>query len=609
MKVQNAAAVYNLYDRFIDECLLQDDSILTQETNICTLTNFEEVKRRFIDGGIEGSDSNYWQKITEQFKGASYEVKLCFAHFNWLWSLAANDITVPTKRDTPKWILDIDDATKPFKDRLKNDYYPKDGVGSAGQYHKTNKPFEINFLILLGIDIKRKLSAGQLHNAQEIKDFIVSLCIDLLYSDIYANSDYVKFTKGQAIAMHNILLHLTEPDYYEPIAAERDKNNIITAFYHLVQPNDEDSFRQNQNKAAEYELNREDKIYLIRVVLAALMGNNAFSFYDYNIKTVWNYGGANKTFSSLQALMFKKAIILFGPPGTGKTYEAQQLASALISQYYIHIPTRLSTILTAGNNVVSKRVHEFQFNPNTSYEEFIVGYEIVQQSTQVKRGKLLDIIDAANNETEFVDADKKVKMPHVVILDEINRVDLSRVFGEVLSLLEYRNKIIPTAVSTVNISIPDNLYFIGTMNEIDFSLERLDFALRRRFVWLPVLFDKEALYQMLENRLSALRLRFREDELQEFVNRCSALNDYITYTRKEELGEKFQIGHAFFTDIADILYQQKALSEYNVGLLKKKTVAVLWEISIGPLLDAYLGNIDADLKNTYLTEAKALFVK
>jgi 5-methylcytosine-specific restriction protein B len=609
MKVQKATAVYNLYDRFIDECLLQDNSILTEENKICTLSNFEEVKRRFIDGGIEGSDSNYWQKITEQFRGASYEVKLCFAHFNWLWSLAASDISMPTKQENPEKILKIDDSANSFKDKLKNDCYPKDGVGSAGQYHKTNKPFEINFLILLGIEIKRKLISKELHNVKGIKDLIVDLCIGILYSDNYATSDYVRFTKGQAIAMHNILLHLTEPDYYEPIAAERDKNSIITAFYHLVNSNDEEQFRQSQNKPSDYEPNREDKIYLIRKVLTSLMSNNAFSFYDYNIKTVWNYGGANKTFSSLQALMFKRAIILFGPPGTGKTYEAQQLASALISQCYIHIPTRLRDVLSPGNNVVSNRMHEFQFNPNTSYEEFIVGYEIIEQSTHVKKGKLLDIINAANNETEYVDVDKKVKMPHVVILDEINRVDLSRVFGEVLSLLEYRNKTIPTAVSSVSISIPDNLYFIGTMNEIDFSLERLDFALRRRFVWLPVLFDKEALYQILEKRFSDLNLKFKDDDLEEFVNRCSALNDYISYTRKEELGEKYQIGHAFFTDIADILYQQKALSEYNVGLLKKKTVSVLWEISIGQLLDAYLGNIDADLKTSYLTEAKALFIK
>ena len=611
MKVERAAKVYDLYDNFLDECLLKDNSILTKEKFICTLSNFEEVKRKFIDGGIEGSNSTYWEKINKQFSGASYEVKLCFAHFNWLWYLAADDITSATKRDTPKRILGIDEDTKHFTDRLTDDYYAKEGVGSAGQYHKTNKPFEISFLILLCIDIKKKILAEKTTNREQIKMHIIEICLELLYSDKHKNSDFVKLTKGQSIAMHNLLLHLSDSDFYEPIVAERDKNNIITAFYHLINNLDKDNFRNQYDSPENAELNREDKIYVIRKKLSTLMQNENFSFYDNSIISIWNYGGANKSFSPLQALMFKKAIILYGPPGTGKTYEAQQLASALIRQNYIHIPERLGDILKSGNDFISNRIHEFQFNPNTSYEEFVAGYQILENKTVAKKGKLLEIIDEAFEETLFVDEAKTIKMPHVVILDEINRVDLSRILGEVLSLIElpYRNKAIPTAISGIEISIPDNLFFIGTMNEIDFSLERLDFAMRRRFVWIPVLFSKEALYLMLKNKSDILGLKLKEDELLDFVDKCESLNNYISNTRKEELGEKFQIGHAFFIDIADILYQQKALSEYNVGILKKKTVGVLWDISIGPLLDSYLGNIDADLKNEYLAHAKAIFVK
>lgn len=93
---------------------------------------------------------------------------------------------------------------------------------------------------------------------------------------------------------------------------------------------------------------------------------------------------------------------------------------------------------------------------------------------------------------------RKDNYPNVLILDEINRIDLSRLFGEFFSALEKRDTDISTSVGGFIINVPKNLYVIGTMNEIDFSLERVDFALRRRFVWLFFGYNQDALKNIIK---------------------------------------------------------------------------------------------------------------
>ena len=138
VNVNTKEYVYELYKQFITECILNNNSILTNEQNIFTLTNIQEVKKCFIDGSIKGNGSDYWSKIKNQFKDANYEVRLCFAHLNWLWYLPADDITVNTKSTTPKRILDTEAFKERFNTHKKDNFYPKEGIGSSGQYHKTN---------------------------------------------------------------------------------------------------------------------------------------------------------------------------------------------------------------------------------------------------------------------------------------------------------------------------------------------------------------------------------------------------------------------------------------------------------------------------------------
>lgn len=158
----------------------------------------------------------------------------------------------------------------------------------------------------------------------------------------------------------------------------------------------------------------------------------------------------------------KGQVILYGPPGTGKTYLARKLAEALAPD-----PTRRSLV---------------QFHPSSSYEDFFEGYRpeasIAGDMTyRLTPGPLALMAEQA--------ADAPGKR-HVMIIDEINRANLPKVFGELLFLLEYRGESVRTLYRPDdNFQLPQDLWFIGTMNTADRSIALVDAALRRRFHFIP----------------------------------------------------------------------------------------------------------------------------
>jgi hypothetical protein len=164
----------------------------------------------------------------------------------------------------------------------------------------------------------------------------------------------------------------------------------------------------------------------------------------------------------LQAIERKGQAILYGPPGTGKTFLAEKLAHYLVS----------------GGNGFYDLV---QFHPAYSYEEFIQGIRPQSRADgslayPVLPGRFLEFCHEARLRSGRC----------VLIIDEINRANLSRVFGELMYLLEYRDRDIPLAGGG-RLAIPANVYLIGTMNTADRSIALVDYALRRRFAFLPLL--------------------------------------------------------------------------------------------------------------------------
>lgn len=175
----------------------------------------------------------------------------------------------------------------------------------------------------------------------------------------------------------------------------------------------------------------------------------------------------------VSALHRRGQVILYGPPGTGKTYVARAIAESL--------------------NKPGSVVKRIQFHPSYTYEDFFAGYRPVtdgsgQLSFSLTRGPLREIADEAR---------KNPDVPHVLMIDEINRANLSKVFGELYYLLEYRDDAIDVLYAGSGddggkaFSLPPNVLLIGTMNTADRSIALLDSAMRRRFSFFELHPDVE----------------------------------------------------------------------------------------------------------------------
>jgi len=326
-----------------------------------------------------------------------------------------------------------------------------------------------------------------------------------------------------------------------------------------------------------------------------------------------------------------KQVIKYGAPGTGKTYNAKKICQIQYSFWKKTYGLESEVVFDEVFNVV-------QFHPTYSYEDFIEGLrpilkESKSQLTLVngifkqlckEAGKWeadLYNIDPNREFSEWtveqvkqsrlekdkeywkyvltLDEETKVKdilPPYFIVIDEINRAELSAVFGELMYSLEYRgasNAIktqyaalndASTAVLTVNgigkFFVSHNVYIIGTMNTIDRSVDSFDFALRRRFKWEEVHPDMDLL---------KLHLDEYNKVWSPIVKSVTALNDKLE--QEPLLGKDYRLGHAYFWNLG-----------YNKDLKENDLRKRLWEDKIGPLLEEYLrGSGNNGLINSFKT--------
>lgn len=280
-------------------------------------------------------------------------------------------------------------------------------------------------------------------------------------------------------------------------------------------------------------------------------------------------------------------VIMYGPPGTGKTYS---------------VVNSLDFVCQGD----SSRYELLQFHPSFTYEDFIEGI------------KPKGVSNDGNIRFELVNGVFKnfcIKAKHTpdksfyFVVDEINRANLSSVFGETLSLLEkdYRHNgignknLIRTQYSTliedlikedkkyeslaytidnneVKFGVPENVFFIGMMNDVDKSIDAFDLALRRRFKWIR----KDCDYDVIEEET---RFKRKEDfsNIKQYLKACEKLNNYIS--AELGLGKSYEFGHSFFMKMSDIA-KRKEITQHNLE--------TLFNLYLRPTLKEYLRAVFAE---------------
>ena len=217
-------------------------------------------------------------------------------------------------------------------------------------------------------------------------------------------------------------------------------------------------------------------------------------------------------------LLNKKNIILQGCPGVGKSYSAKRLAYSIMGEKD------------------ESRIAFIQFHQNYSYEDFIMGYKPNEDGFILSKGVFYEFCKKA-------DADKD--RPYFFIIDEINRGNLSKIFGELLLCIEnnYRGFNVTLAYEDNNqqFNVPKNLYIIGMMNTADRSLAMMDYALRRRFSFYKMTpaFSTKG-FQDYQNNLN-------NKEFNKVIDAIKQLNAEIE--QDDSLGAGFCIGHSYFSNI------------------------------------------------------------
>lgn len=606
-----------LADRF-RTVLLDESSIESADIQLWTKVNFDNLwqalsknekvdKRGFIEKLIEQVDEAPQHSNAEVGSIDQQSLVSLICEVLGIYYAYPSNISDAGKRENLSEFLKADiNCIKSQELSLKSfpvvcSAFSYGGIGSGGMGFNTNRQKEIYYLIeFLSRWYDLPVDERELRLKPDNRNVLQNMLDEL--------------SGSRSPQVRHLVLFYIHPDYYPRIISTGHKNNIVSVFSEFVS---EGELKVESSPEAPI-WNIDQRIKVISSELERLRGKPT-EFYSKEIQPFWN----SKVQEGLpdidsELLEYKKQIVLYGPPGTGKTYTAKLLASEAI-RYRLSKTIGVKIFENEGQEMLSfalqNNIHRLQLHPAYSYEEFIRGLHIKEGDTNYVNGYLLELVRKMSLRPE---------VPHVLILDEINRVDLSRLFGECFSALENRGESIDlpgiNGDEVVKLCIPDNLYIIGTMNLIDHSVEQLDFALRRRFFWVEATYSAEALLAICQERWSQLTWKGRrefkwEDVEPDFIRLVDAANSLNqTIASEGELGRDFVLGHVFFIDSVSFLYN--FLSSYSNKLSSylfqakgawREPIDKLWRLSLNPLLKEYLAGLENTQKEEILQKLKSSF--
>ncbi|GBU24076.1 hypothetical protein R83H12_00702 [Fibrobacteria bacterium R8-3-H12] len=264
---------------------------------------------------------------------------------------------------------------------------------------------------------------------------------------------------------------------------------------------------------------------------------------------------SNKPFPEETELYFPLNQILYGPPGTGKTYNTVNKAIEIIyGKDFIEGKERIELKDEYKNLSGKGQIVFITFHQSMSYEDFIEGIKPDCKNNENISYK----IEPSIFKKICADAEKDPGNSYILIIDEINRGNVSQIFGELITLIEEDKRLgedeelkVTLPYSKEEFGVPNNLYIIGTMNTADRSVEALDTALRRRFSFEEIMPEPE----LLNSDMQGINLQ----------QLLKTINERI----EKLLDREHQIGHSYFMEVEDLEDLKQAFKDKIIPLLQE----------------------------------------
>ena len=464
-------AVLAAAEAWRDRCFLADGSLFGDE-NLWTLDNIRELRRRVIENPMEDPGLKFIDKLEEQLKSSSPQVKQLAAEVLWFLYLFPMGIGSHTamKRETKlkqiRQVWEWSDLKLPNSSYL--DRRTLGGVAKPGPAYMTRPDLELGFLLQM-------LERWRLETRQS----------ELMAEELpWRFVEWLDKDKGSVRRpIRHMILYFLFPDHLERSVNPDHKRRIVEAFRDRlpeeIRPESQDSPMVDVDRA----------LYELREGFEKKYGKKELDFYHPPLFEQWwpPSDSQDRDVDLSDGHRPSEALalntILYGPPGTGKTYATArhcvEICDGKEGWSDTDIRRRYGELIKEG------RVEFVTFHQSYGYEEFVEGLRPETGEGAgfrlVTKGGVLKRIAERARESEG-------RLPHVLVIDEINRANVSKVLGELVTLLEEDKRegapnetAVTLPYSGESFTLPANLHVLGTMNTADRSIALLDTALRRRF--------------------------------------------------------------------------------------------------------------------------------
>lgn len=565
-----------------ERCLLGDGSLLFEDRAVWSLPHLQDFRERFLTGAIYGTEENFEEKLEQQLEDASADVRwlvaeLLVVHFLFAYVAIGAEKKVRIVRDAAGEPWEVEPPGWPLVLGAM-----EEGIGNPGPGYNMRRDLQVVYLLDFAIRWKALTAQEQ----------------PMILDDPWALRDFADDV-GEDVSireMRHILLHLLRPEEFERISSGTHKQQIV------------DAFSSEFIDGADGPDERDEQLLYIRKALETLevqpdLDGGVIDFYYPPLRDIWNpQASGDEGAGDLGLLLHKKQLVFYGPPGTSKTHRTRALAESVIRRAALEKwkAKRFFAEQDQLAGLVDGNIEWVQLHPGYGYEEFIRGLRLDGDRTIYAPGLLTRLV-------ERMAASGDDGLPVVLVLDEINRTDLSRMFGEAFSLLENRDSsvVLPginVGEESADLSLPSDLYVIGTMNLIDQSVEQMDFALRRRFFWRLCGFERGPIIDVNRERWSTYAPKKygwdrAEGDVERLADSAEALNREISAS--SHLGAQYALGHTYYFDTAYLVGSWlKGRKQLRGGVLWTKKgqpqqpLLDLWSLSIEPVLGQYLEGID-----------------